>query len=347
MDSNPFALLLACCSGNYRCNVVFYKISTNNCIKPLEDHAKKYFSDRNPKTGEYYYHWIIVKEYSETSDTITLKQLTEQYSGNVVSTQKDFDYTFQSTNIAKEIFTDIIETTFTAHNNASQAYQRCTFVKMGECRGCLKHCSQDDITWIKPQNFEGYMNLYGWIVCNNCLPYAEILYHYDELRNKAIYFNRVKDYRSFTSIKFWRVSSNPSIKPYLEKNGYFAIDSGDIFHINLETYRIYTTISWRDEKNLQWFKSILLSNFIFYNRDIAGSSPIDLPFMKEKNEINSHNIWKSRWIPRLECSYNLANKIRTWLLCINRMGNIGRLPKDITNELIKDINGTIWKHFLI
>ena len=250
-------------------------------------------------------------------------------------------------NFFKNIIEDIIKNVFNLSDSLKSRYQRCTFVKMGECRICNHYDPNQAIFQISPRNFEGIVAKYGWIACQSCTSYAEIKNLSMEIQANFIYLDRCGNYYEKNPYSFWRVSLSKNKKPFLQKNNFLTIENGDIYFIENKSERIYVSVTWVDnnDSSKYWYKSIPLVNFIFFNRQSHGYRVDDFPPLQKKNEVNSHPFWRKNWIPKIEYEYNFANKIHTWILSINRLGNEGIIPYDIAKELISDPKGRYWRCF--
>ena len=160
-------------------------------------------------------------------------------------------------------------------------------------------CDDNDIeTWSEhTDDFSGVYNRNGWIYCKKCAKLVELSKFYYYKNNNILTYTQTSKLRDY-KFKFWRVSSNASIHPYIQKDAESFKRLGNTLFINKKNNkkRINIPVSWHYD-NYEYNKSIFLANLIYFNRNILGYS-------LENLDIQDLNI---DWIRIINKEYILAN----------------------------------------
>ena len=164
-------------------------------------------------------------------------------------------------------------------------------------------------------DFSGYFNKYGWSYCKKCEYKVDIAERiYNNSKNYLMYsqteFMRNKD------LKFYRISSNPNITPYIQDKAYVLKSIGN--SLMYENGRVYVPVSW-DEPDGNYHKMIKLSNILFFNREYFHDSFKFEP--KEKIGI--------KWLGYINSEYNHSN---AWSIILNKLWK-----KNIPSGIIREI----------
>jgi len=193
---------------------------------------------------------------------------------------------------------------------------RMVMISTKDCYICDKRCGITNSKYIK-----NYLRLhhYGYQFCNKCKCLVNIFLDIYEESGNYIPNNKF-DKNLLTNLKFFRVSSDKAIKPYIEKNAWLNINLFPIIFLNNNSdnknNNLSVIICWNlDEHNNYIHKTILLSNLIYYNRHIFGFSP----------ENGILDACGSYWKNSIEKAYNIANiplYFITGLYKINHLDNL-------------------------
>ena len=95
-------------------------------------------------------------------------------------------------------------------------------------------------------------------------------------------------------LRFYRISSNPNITPYIQDNSYVLKSIGN--SLMYKNGRVYVPVSW-DEPDGNYHKMIKLSNILFFNREYFHDS-----FKFEPNEKIG-----IKWLGYINSEYNHSN----------------------------------------
>ena len=168
-------------------------------------------------------------------------------------------------------------------------------VPMQKCFICNQYKSSTYSIYIK--NYLRFRN-YGYQFCKKCECLADIFLDLYEESGKYIpnyKFNK----KLLKKIKFFRVSSNPSIKPCIE-TGWINILEFPVLSLENNKYhkRIpVINICWGQDPKNYTYKIIPLANIICYNREIFGYS-------KEEGILK---VCVSFWNIYIKEAYEIAN----------------------------------------
>lgn len=145
-------------------------------------------------------------------------------------------------------------------------------------------------------NYDGIYYRYGWLYCEDCENIVNnVEKKYYQQINHLTYTKCEKIIDK--EINFWRVSTNNSIKPYLQKNAKIKKYLDNI--ISYYKKRILIPVEWYHQ-NEPFSKKITLANIIYFNEKIFGTNVKYFPI---KN-INS------RWKKRIKKEYQITQKIK-------------------------------------
>ena len=151
---------------------------------------------------------------------------------------------------------------------------RMVMISTKECYICDNRYNTTDSTYIK-----NYLRLhhYGYQFCKKCKCLVNIFIDIYEESGDYIPNNKF-DKNQLQNLKFFRISSDTTIKPYIEKNAWLNINLFPIMELRKQpeykNNKLTTTICWGlDEQDAYTHKTILLSNLIYNNRNIFGYSP--------------------------------------------------------------------------
>tara|TARA_B110000211_G_scaffold3877_1_gene4516 strand:- start:860 stop:1552 length:693 start_codon:yes stop_codon:yes gene_type:complete len=207
---------------------------------------------------------------------------------------------------------------------------RMVMVSMRHCYICDEKREDTGSMYIK-----NYLRLhhYGYQFCKKCECLTDIFMDIYEESGKYIPTNKFNK-NQLKNLNFWRVSSNKTIKPYMEKNAWLNINLFPIMSLNpLSEYKnnnLEATICWELNENDDYMhKTILLSNLIFYNRNIFKYSP-------NKGILN---VCASYWKQSIEKAYNIANIPLYFITCVYKKPHVDNL---ILSKIIE-----YWKGDLI
>lgn len=213
---------------------------------------------------------------------------------------------------------DIIRGTTDKHINlklkAPNSFMRMVFISQDKCYCCEK--IRQSTKEIKIDNYLGF-NRYGWICCNECMPYIMINKAEREKKMDCLPFTCYKDYTR-KNIKFWRHSTtDPNLEPYLVEDAKFEYSSANAFEIKNKYNTLTASITWeardKDGQLINYFltKAIPVSNLIFFNRNLFGYdvSTFKKMFINKSNYRNDL-FWCTKWIKSIEKHYEHAN---SWL----------------------------------
>lgn len=161
-------------------------------------------------------------------------------------------------------------------------------------------CNTDNtVVWIEhTDDYKGIYHHYGWQYCKKCTKLMTIFKKNYEKKQPYLTYDKTKNLRK-SKYLFWRVSSNPIISPYIQRDGCIIKSIGNSLNIlkknNIE--RISTHISWK-YKNDEYNKMLFLANLIHFNRDILGYNITNLPIT---------NLNK-KWTDVINKEYEIANR---------------------------------------
>lgn len=193
--------------------------------------------------------------------------------------------------------------------------------------------------YTKSMYIKNYLRLhhYGYQFCKKCECLVDIFMNIYEESGNYIPNNKF-DKNLLNNLRFFRISSNTTIKPYIVKNAWLNINLFPIITLDKDPgYKdnnLCSTICWDLNPNNEFAqKSILLSNLIYYNRGIFGYSP-------------NSGILKgcsSYWKQSIEKAYNIANIPIYFIYCVYKKK---KLDNNIDNLVLSRII-EYWKGDLI
>ena len=193
---------------------------------------------------------------------------------------------------------------------------RMVMISMKLCYICDEERENVKSTYIK-----NYLRLrhYGYQSCNKCQCLVNIFSDIYEESGNYIPNNKFNK-NHLKNLRFFRVSSNKSIMPYIVEDAWLNINLFPIISLTNQTeYKcnnLAATICWELDKNEDYtHKAILLSNLIYYNRNIFGYSP--------NNGIL--NVCSSYWKQSIEKAYNIANIPLYFIGCVYKKKNLDNL----------------------
>ena len=132
-------------------------------------------------------------------------------------------------------------------------------------------------------------------------------YYYYKKQNYLTYSQteKIRDHK----YKFWRVSSNCNISPYIQENSESLKQMGNTLFLAVKNNkkRVNIPISWTLNRD-EYSKLLFLSNLIYFNRNIFGYSllVLDIPDLNPdwinaiKKEYKLANIWSELLLVLLE-----------------------------------------------
>ena len=145
-------------------------------------------------------------------------------------------------------------------------------------------------------NHDGIYYRYGWLYCEDCENLVNCVEKkYYQQMNHLTYTicEKIID----KEINFWRVSTNNSIKPYLQKNAKIKRYLDNI--ISYTKKRIFLPVEWYIQHE-PFSKKITLANAIYFNEKIFGTNIKDFP-VKHINK---------KWKSRIQKEYQICKKIK-------------------------------------
>ena len=184
---------------------------------------------------------------------------------------------------------------------------RMVMIRSNYCYIC--ETSSTTVRVKQTDDYDGKYNHYGWLYCSSCKTLKDCaLKHYEKQLTYLTY--------SQTNIlcdkvyQFWRISSNPNIQPYIQKNCELYITN--LVCLSRGTERLCTPISWiyrGEELN----KYIFLSNLIHFNRKHFSYTRLEFGTVPVTH----------KWIKRISREYQIANIWSTMvkILVINYIPN--------------------------
>lgn len=196
-----------------------------------------------------------------------------------------------SNNFIKEILITLINKILDSYENIKYPF-RAVMIKANYCYCCDKN--NNETFFLRENSFSGNFKNNSWIYCKDCEIYVNLANKYYYNNTKYIQYDKSSLLENY-NYSFYRVSSNVTVKPYIQKKCYFNFRNGD--YIKEYFNRVSVLISWKSYNEL--CKNIPLSNLIFYNRQIFGYKynkfPLkDIPIKWHKlitNEYNISNEW--------------------------------------------------------
>ena len=183
---------------------------------------------------------------------------------------------------------------------------RCVFIRMKECYICGKTTKKDTI--IKYIDNYQKNHLVGYISCDKCKSIIKILYKiYEE--NGLYIPNKLYNNFSSKNFKFYRVSSNKNIKPYIQLNASLNLTNHEIFRKDTNN-RLVSLINWHNNNiltiNNELMKTITLANIIYNNRKLFGYRLKDGPLIQ----------CAQFWHTLINREYIIASKFKIFLKCL-------------------------------
>ena len=172
-------------------------------------------------------------------------------------------------------------------------------------------------------DYDGDYSRCGWVYCKKCAKLKEYSKYYYEKNQKHLMYRQTNSLRG-KIFKFWRISSNKSIPPYIEKNSEIIKGAGNT--LNIVGKRITVPISW-SYGGEEYNKNIYLSNLLYFNRDL---------FKYRFENLGITNLNKT-WKDLLNSEYVLVNR---WCELIVLL-----IKKNIPNGIIRNICN-MWGGFI-
>ena len=207
---------------------------------------------------------------------------------------------------------------------------RLTWTPMKLCYICDKEYPSTYSVYV-----DDYTSLYhyGYKFCSKCENIVDIFKNLYEINGHYIPIKKINQ-EALSDLKFFRVSSNKEIKPYIECNAWINITETPLLKTDSSVHNkmaLTTTICWDQKNNNYIHKSIPLQNVIFYNRDIFGYS-------KKEGVLSPCNEY---WDKQIKKSYDIAHIPFWFFICVNRL-KINRF-----DNLIKTLIIEFWKGDLV
>ena len=193
---------------------------------------------------------------------------------------------------------------------------RLVMISSVKCYMCNKYkTTSDNLRSRYTDDFQGLFNKKGWSYCKDCeykVDLAEKFYykHQDYLTYNQTNFLRDADFN------FLRVSSNKSIKPYVQESASVLRCSGN--SIIRSNNRLLVPITWRSDFN-EYQKMIYFSNLIYFNSKFFGKF-----FNQKPNDKIS-----DKWQDYIKNEYDYSNSWNILLFILDK--------KNIPNGLIREI----------
>ena len=160
---------------------------------------------------------------------------------------------------------------------------------------------------------KNYMRLhnYGYQFCKKCECLADIFIDIYEESGNYIPNNKFNE-DQLKNISFFRHPSGKNTEPYIERNAWLNINIFPILSLSdnskYSSNNLYSNVCWGRKGDNFEYKPILLSNLIFYNRDIFGYCP---------NE-GILNVCSTYWSKSIEKAYAVANIPMCFIGCVYR-----------------------------
>ena len=198
---------------------------------------------------------------------------------------------------------------------------------MIESKKCYMCDNKSTETWCQhTDDFNGKYNRCGWLYCKKCANLVEMSEYYYYKKQNYLTYSQTSKLRKH-KFKFWRVSSNPLISPYIQENSESLTCMGNTLFLTEKNNkkRVNIPISWEYDKG-EYNKSLYLSNLICFNRNILGYTinNLDIPNLTIE------------WTNAINKEYNLANNWSELLLVLTK--------NSIPNGVIRNIC-LIWGGF--
>ena len=215
----------------------------------------------------------------------------------------------------RDFILSIVDTIITEWEENKNPF-RLVMISAKQCYVCDKiKTSIDELRCRHTDDFDGYYNRRGWSYCTKCEYKVDIAEKiYNESKNYLMYsqtkFMRNKD------LKFYRISSNPNIIPYLQDKTRVEKNIGN--SLTFDNDRLFVPISW-DAPDGNYHKMIKLSNIIFFNRNHFGDS---FNFEAKKN-------LGDKWLTYINNEYNYCNVWCTILIKLWKRN----IPSGIIREI--------------
>lgn len=181
---------------------------------------------------------------------------------------------------------------------------RMVMIKSGICYICKKKV---ETFTIRSDDFNGTYNQEGWIYCKKCAPIMRLSKIYYENKQPFLTYSKT-DFIRNVHFNFWRVSSNPKIQPYIQKEAKSLRCIGNtltIFQKNAVS-RLYVPVLWK-YKGEEYNKPVSLSNLIQFNRGVFGYTKEIFTNIDEK------------WVSLIKKEYDIANVWCHMLFVFNKI----------------------------
>ena len=234
----------------------------------------------------------------------------------------------------KKIFHDI--------SIAKISLMRMTFVQADYCYVC----DQDNrITKeVTPDNILG-RNRYGWICCDSCEKYVNIAKKMEEMGMNSLP-RSITHHLTTENLKFWRKSSNPTIRPYIQMIAGLDDDTSNCIEWKPKYNTTCATISWPaslSPSQTQYLqgplanypsltKCVPLCNIIYHNRNIFGyDSTCVVNKTLQRSQYINNNDWSLKWKSRFDDHYLNANGwLEFYKVCVRK-----NIPVSIINQILE------------
>ena len=196
-------------------------------------------------------------------------------------------------------------------------------------------CDKDNKTTYS-KYIDSYLSLhhFGYQYCGKCGCLIDIFKN--QCEEKGFYIpNKKFKKKKLNNLRFFRVSSNPEILPYIHHTSWININEHPI--ITLLEKKLYSIICWNEDgeknENAETYiqKRILLSNIIFYNRTIFGYS----------QEEGILKVCSSYWKKALKKTYDSANIPLIFITCIDRKYKNYNIDNLIKSHIIEYWKGDL------
>tara|TARA_Y100000991_G_scaffold215129_1_gene204608 strand:- start:1470 stop:2120 length:651 start_codon:yes stop_codon:yes gene_type:complete len=189
----------------------------------------------------------------------------------------------------------MMEKSLTINNEDYEKYRpfRKVMVKTNLCYICYKtkNTFERDL-----DNHDGLYYRYGWLYCEDCENIVNCVEKkYYQQMNHLTY--TICEKMIDKEINFWRVSTNKSIQPYLQKNAKIKKYLDNI--ISYYKKRIFLPVEWYTQQE-PFSKKITLANAIYFNEKIFGENIKHFPI----KYINK------KWKNRIHKEYQICKKIK-------------------------------------
>ena len=193
---------------------------------------------------------------------------------------------------------------------------RLVMISSVKCYICGKNKQQyNQLRSRHTDDFDGLYNKKGWSFCLDCEYKVDMAEKYYNLSQNYLTYNQTQFLRD-NEFKFFRVSSNKDIKPYVQDSAKVFRCTGNSL-INIKN-RLLVPLTWKYGVH-EYQKLVYLSNLIYFNDKFFGKS-----FSFEPEDKIS-----SKWLGYIDKEYNYSNG---WFILLKILND-----KNIPNGLVRDI----------